>query len=238
MTRDKQKKSERQFVESTAKILELNWKIIDEGEKPDFIVEHLGAKFGLEVTEIFNGPKTRKGSAIRKRKEAHRISQLRTLQQVYEAETGVKLYLRFLRSPANNSRGNISDIELEEVHKALLAENLESKTFGFSQMLDLPSGGKLQITIYRHSDWVIINDQVGLVLQSPAEKIQAAIDDKIGNLECYKGRAGDDIRLLIVADRRNNSGKISIPENRLIEIDRKGFSTVYFLSHPYEAITL
>ncbi|RCK29489.1 hypothetical protein [Thalassospira lucentensis] len=237
MANDKQKQSERHFVETTANLLGLNWEIIDQKERPDFIIDQNGNKFGLEVTEIFNGQKTPKGSAKQKQQEAHRFSQLQSLRQSYENKTGVKLYLRFLRSPTNNIQGNISDIELNQIEEALQIENFQEKEWGFGKMLGLPSGGKIQITIYRYSNWIIINDEVGFVLQSPTDKIQASINEKSTKLEKYIERAGKDIRLLIIANRLNNSGKIRIADNNddVSQINKRGFSNIYFLSYPYEA---
>jgi hypothetical protein len=53
MTREAQKSRERFFVEQAAKSLGLSWTIEEGREHPDFVICENGARFGVEVSEIF-----------------------------------------------------------------------------------------------------------------------------------------------------------------------------------------
>lgn len=53
------KDQERIYVEHIAPALE--WAIVEERERPDFIVREGQQQFGLELTEVFNGPSRKKG---------------------------------------------------------------------------------------------------------------------------------------------------------------------------------
>ncbi len=58
----------------------------------------------------------------------------------------------------------------------------------------------------------------------------AEIEKKSKKLPQYKAVAGDDIRLLLVADRIKNSGKIAPQAEDAF--DFHGFKSVYLYPHP------
>ena len=58
---------------------------------------------------------------------------------------------------------------------------------------------------------------------------------KSKRLTSYKEAAGEDVRLLLVANRILNSGKSKLVEKTTI--DTRGFHVVYFLSYP-ESVTV
>ena len=54
---------ERLFVEQAAP--GLGWEILEQRESPDFIVREGLRSFGLELTEVFNGAKGKRGQSTR-----------------------------------------------------------------------------------------------------------------------------------------------------------------------------
>jgi hypothetical protein len=82
-----------------------------------------------------------------------------------------------------------------------------------------------------------VNDRVGFVDCNPHAIIAARIAEKAGNLPRYKEAAGCvDIRLLLVADRISNSGKLTLDEKA--QFDLHGFGEVYLFSYPENVIVL
>jgi hypothetical protein len=61
-------------------------------------------------------------------------------------------------------------------------------------------------------------------------RIAASVAEKSHKLPRYIERAGPDVRLLVVADRYNNSGKLMLED--AVQLNRYGFEKVYFYSHP------
>jgi hypothetical protein len=64
----------------------------------------------------------------------------------------------------------------------------------------------------------------------------AAIAKKAGELTRYRSAAGDDVRLLLVANRINNSGKLELEAGA--QFDFHGFNAVYLFPYPEDAIAL
>jgi len=76
--------------------------------------------------------------------------------------------------------------------------------------------------------WYSVDDRVGWVVQNPQKQLQHAIDDKAKKIGAYKKNAGEDIRLLLFADRRNASGMLALPDDlSSLTLDTKGFRHVY-----------
>jgi hypothetical protein len=76
-----------------------------------------------------------------------------------------------------------------------------------------------------------VNDRAGRVDRNPTDLIAKEIEKKSEKLPRYKECSGlDDIRLLVVANRIMNSGKLSLEE--CPALDLRGFQVVYFLSYP------
>jgi hypothetical protein len=72
--------------------------------------------------------------------------------------------------------------------------------------------------------------------RSPYRIIADAIEKKAKEMARYKQAAGSDIRLLLVADRINNSGKLALSEGA--EFDFQGFNAVYLFPYPEDVIVL
>jgi hypothetical protein len=75
-----------------------------------------------------------------------------------------------------------------------------------------------------------VNNRVGFVDRNPRKIIADAIETKARELPRYKDAAGPDIRLLLVADRIYNSGKLILEER--VAFDFHGFQAVYFFPYP------
>ena len=76
-----------------------------------------------------------------------------------------------------------------------------------------------------------MNDRAGWEDRNPIDRITKAIGKKSEKLRRYKECTGlDDIRLLVVANRIMNSGKLSLQEHPALDV--RGFQVVYFLSYP------
>jgi hypothetical protein len=77
----------------------------------------------------------------------------------------------------------------------------------------------------------------GSLSNHPEEKMAHLVEVKSMKLQAYKASSGlNDIRLLIVANRLKNSGKLALRANSSME--HQGFRNIYFLSYPEEAWTL
>ncbi|OSQ47435.1 hypothetical protein [Thalassospira alkalitolerans] len=238
MMKKQQKLEECRYVHKTAELLGFSWNIAKQQEAPDFIITENNSTFGLEVTEIFTGNITKSGGAKLKGNEHYRQEQLNKIRTTFEAKESVKLHLRLLRSSANQQTGNITRTEICDILRALIAEKITQKEIGFSNTIELKHGGKIQITNEYKSRWYVVNDRAGFVLQHPEYQIQSAINKKNEKFQQYQDNAGDDIRLLIVANRTSNSGKIRLSDHSSLTVDYKNFKVVYFLSHPEEATAL
>jgi hypothetical protein len=70
----------------------------------------------------------------------------------------------------------------------------------------------------------------------PTDIISQAIGDKSQNLPRYKASVGDDIRLLLVADAIQNSGKLRLEP--AAAFDFLGFREIYLFPYPEEALIL
>jgi hypothetical protein len=70
----------------------------------------------------------------------------------------------------------------------------------------------------------------------PQNIIANAIEKKSKELTRYKGAAGLDMRLLPVADRVLNSGKLLLEERTVFGF--LGFQVVYFFPYPESAVIL
>jgi hypothetical protein len=232
MTRDLQKRRERFFAEEAARSLGKAWDLGSDREHPDFVVTESRLQFGLEVTELFMGPQGRSGSTF-KAKESITQRSLNAMQRQYESVTNVPLIVRFV--------GNMDSDNLATVIPALMAHDLQSKPIGYRFVHDTtvvhPTRARLRVHITKglRADWCSVNDRVGFVDRNPYGTIAAAIGNKAKELTRYRA-ASDDIRLLLVADRMNNSGKLMLEKRR--QFDFHGFSSVYFFPYPEAVIIL
>jgi hypothetical protein len=221
MTRATQKRRERFFVEQAAKLLGKPWVLEDDREHPDFIVAEDEQRFGLEVCEIFIGPQDRAGSAM-KRTESRAHRQLESLRREYESITPTTLRVQIV--------GRLTPDNMAAIVPALVAEDLASKPVGHHLVIDQGNGLRLHVTKACRCEWFSVNHRVGWVDRNPPPTIVDAIKKKSNELECYRAAAGPDIRLLLVADRIHNSGKLILDDTAAL--DTQGFQVVYVLPYP------
>lgn len=226
MTRPLKKERERFLAEEAGKLLGKAWELGLNREHPDFVVTEGDRKFGLEVSEIFTGAQSKAGAAM-KAKESNAQQAVNSLRRDYEATTNIPLIVKFV--------GNMCAENLAAVVPALIARDLSSKPIGHRDVLDWGAGLRVYIMKGFRPDWYNVNDRVGWVDRDAASRISDAIAKKSGELLRYRQNAGADIRLLIVADRIHNSGKLLFEESRTLDL--RGFRTVYFYSRP-ESVTV
>jgi hypothetical protein len=226
MTRPTKKARERFFVEEAAKHLGVVWSLGSVQESPDFIVNEALQAFGLEVCEIFTGPQNRAGSSM-KRAESVTQRDLNRLRLEYEATNQIPLIVKFV--------GDLSMENVALIVPALVAEDFASKPIRHHVVIDHDNGLRVHVTKSFRPDWHSINHRVGWVDRNPVKRISDVIENKAKELPRYRA-AGTDIRLLIVADRTHNSGKLLL--NQHIASDLHGFSVVYFFSYPQSVTVL
>jgi hypothetical protein len=227
LTRLAKKNRERFFVEETARSLEKTWSFGEDREHPDFVITEDGRQFGLEVCEIFMGPQGRGGSDMKAKESASQHS-VNALRLEYEAIANIPLGVKFV--------GDMSAANMAAVVPALVAADLPSKPIAYHFEIDTGKGLRVHVTKALRPDWYSINDRVGWVDRNPHKIIADAIEKKADELTRYKESAGSDIRLLLVADRILNSGKLLLEERGVF--DFHGFQAVYFFPYPEAAIIL
>jgi hypothetical protein len=175
---------------------------------------------------FFTGGQGSAGSAL-KRTESHTHQTIESLRREYEAIANIPLTVKFV--------GSLSAKNMAMVVPALLAESLENKPLRHRFVLDTRDGLRVHVTKARRPDWFSVNDRVGWVDRDPMPRIADAVAQKSGKLAEYKNAAGPDIRLLLIADRFSNSGKLRLEGS--LPLHLQGFRIVYFYSRP-EAVTV
>jgi hypothetical protein len=229
VTRPSKKNLERHFVEEAAKRLGKLWSLGPDREHPDFIVTEGGEQFGLEVCEIFVGRENRGGS-VDKKGESDTQRRIDAIRHEYEVVENIPLAVKFV--------GDLCADNMVKVVPALLAKNIVSKAVGHRVVIDidtgLRSGLRVHVTKGLRADWLGVKDRVGWVDYNPMPRITASVGKKSQELSRYNNAAGSDIRLLVVANRIHNSGKLTL--EGLAPLDKRGFQAVYFFSYPESVV--
>jgi hypothetical protein len=231
MTKPAQKRRERFFVEQAICSLGAGWTVREERDPPDFIIADGDHIFGLDVADIFAGSQNKHGS-LRKRAESNTQKDLDSLRHQYEVNTGVNLCVKFL--------GRIAPDSLASVVSELVALDLAAKPLAYQTVVEIQIGLeaplKLYVTKTMRSDWFAMSDRVGFVTPNPDTVLAGEIARKSKKLTLHKSIVGDDVRLLLVADRTQNSGKIGHTPHGAF--DFHGFRAVYFFPYPDEVLVL
>ncbi|MFQ5765689.1 MAG: hypothetical protein ACE5GT_12240 [Rhodospirillales bacterium] len=217
------KERERFFVEEVVKYLGKRWTLDPDWEEcPDFLVTEGGHKFGLEVSSVFTGPQNRDGSKT-KEKESRTQRAVNDLRAQYEKLSSAPLGVRFV--------GDILRAEnVDKVVPALIEEGFESKPLSHHLRIDLGDGFIVHATKALRAEWFSVKDRVGWVNRDPMQCIADAVEKKSKKLPKYQEAVGSDIRLLLVANRIFNSGKLMFENPG--KLDYRGFRVVYFFSYP------
>lgn len=225
MVQQLKKNRERFFAESVASLLHKSWDLGADREGPDFLVTEGKQQFRLEVCEVFTGPKSQDGSTTKKT-ESKTARAIDALRREYEAITNIPLRVKLV--------GDACAEILALVVPALVAGNFASKPIAHQVVITLNTGLRAGLRVYvtkaLRPDWFSVNDRVGWVDHDPMPRITAAVMEKSKKLPQYQQAAGWDVRLLVVADRINNSGKLTLKERAHLNL--QGFRTVYFFSYP------
>ena len=199
-----------------------------ESPRPDFIIDDRNARFGLEVTQVFKGDALSGGGTTILLPEARRQELIDKTRRSFERKCEAKLSVRIL--------GNLDQDTLDEIEQELVSAQFGDLEYGSSLEFRTRNRTKVFVAKVFVSNWQFIGDIVGWGGANAYDKIQGAIAAKKEKLSSYIAIAGPDVRLLVVADRHFNSGKLDLTANSVF--DFFGFSKVYFLSHPAYALEL
>jgi hypothetical protein len=227
MTRPSKKDRERFIALEASKSLGKTWSFSGDRENPDFVVTEGTEQFGLEVSDIFIGPQSNAGSAI-KQHESHTQRALNDLRRQYESAENIPLHVRLV--------GSLDAENIAFVVPELVASDLPSKPIGHHLIIDTGKGLRVHVTKGLRPDWYSVNARVGFVDRDPQKIIADAIEKKSKALPRYRAAVGPDIRLLLIADRIHNSGKMTL--EKPAAFDLHGFHTVYFFPYPETALIL
>ncbi len=159
--------------------------------------------------------------------ESNTHKRIESLRRSYEATHAVPLRVQFV--------GVFSDATLANVVDQLIAADFPTKPVAEKVVLDEKKGLRVHAMKTLRPEWYNVMDRVGWVDRKPEQKIADTIKAKVQELPRYKSAAGADVRLLIVADRIQNSGKLTLEDEAIF--DFQGFQAVYFYSRP-ECVTI
>lgn len=230
MTQPIQKSCERHFVEEAAKCLGKSWSLGPDREIPDFLVTEDDHQFGLEVCDIFIGEQNERGSVDKKR-EANTQRAINAVRLKYEKLVNIPLTVKFV--------GDLCAENMAKVVPALVERKLVSEPVGHQTVIDIDTGLHAGLRVYVTKGfrpvWINVGDRVGWVDRNPMPRIVETVCNKSQRLRDYKKEAGSDIRLLIVANRIQNSGKLMLEGQ--VPLDKKGFHAVYFFSYPENVVS-
>ena len=186
---------------------------------PDFIVTSSDGDFGLEVTHAhIDASYDRSGSPLRRIEAANRRWLSKILEE-FEKQSDSVLELKFLGTKTPKNRDFIT--------RVLREENFDLKPVGH-RVEAKADGASVWAMKAFISNGTFLTDSVGWVGQDPAP-FMLAVESKVANLTQYR-YAVSDVRLLVVANRRMNSGKVAAVEAKSVPLC--GFDRVYLFSVP------
>ncbi len=213
------KRREQFFAEEAARSLGVTWQF-ESREGPDFIVTAEGHRFALEVTQVHVGAASRRGSHSRFVESAN-ANWLRSINEEFQQTSSSKLDVKFL--------GEATDIARASLLTALRRERFDEKPVLHKMEAEV-CGGKVWATKGPRARWTFLKDRVGWVSRD-GDFWNTAIAKKATKLPDYR-RVQEDVRLLVIADRTANSGKLLIDD--AFQPDICGFDAVYLFSYPSE----
>ena len=214
------------FVEQVA--LVLGWDILEQRESPDFIVREGLRSFGLELTEVFNGPIGKKGARL-KEGESTRQETIDAYRRRYAELGGSPLSVKIL--------GDTCEATLDQLMECLQRYDFDSMPVGAQKKLQVDERLTAFVTKALRPHWQSVDDTLGWVNRHASPIIQKCIARKARRLGEYQNAVGSDVRLLVVrllvvANHLRASGMLSL--ERGTTIDNCGFRTVYFFPYPQD----
>lgn len=215
------KDQERFYVEQAASALE--WLILEERESPDFVVREGRQGFGLELTEVFNGPIENRGARM-KEGEAARHKTIGAYRRRYADLGGPPLSVKILGDPR--------EAELDQLLEDLQRYDFESMPVGEHRRLNVGEQLKVFVTRALRPHWQSVDDTIGWVNRDASPILQGAIARKARRLDRYRQAVGSDVRLLVVANHLHASGMLCLEPGTTI--DCCGFGRVYFFPYPQD----
>ena len=219
------KDQERFHMEQVASALE--WVILEERESPDFIVCEGQQRFGLELTEVFNGAIDKKGARL-KEGEATRQKTIDAYRRSYAELGGPPLSVKIL--------GYAHEAALAQLIENLGRYDFESMRIGEHRRLQVGEQLTVFVTTALRPHWQSIGDTVGPVNRHASPILQRVIARKARRLGKYQKAVGSDVRLLVVANHLHASGMLKLEPGSTI--DNCGFHTVYFFPYPEDVQVL
>lgn len=230
MTRPKQKTEEYIYAKRAASLLGEAWDIKDpesEQDWPDLVVRLGCDTFGLEVREIY-ADEERRGSPKR-RGESHRERALERAADEYYKGNAIPVRVLFYGEPSDATR--LAEKVAWAVQSLEIWGNRRVTLAGGRWMCVL----RLPIEVGDYRRWMSVSDSVGWVGTADCELIQKTIGQKAENLNRYHKHLCD-VRLLLVADRTRNSGKLCFANTK--ELDTAGFDRIHLMSYPEDIIRI
>lgn len=213
---------ERRWAEEASRLLNRSWALGNDREEPDFIVRDADQTFGLEVTLAFQDSTSNGQSKLRQR-EAFSAKRLKKLGQAWAEFSNVILQVKVL--------GRLTDQNEREILPALKDFRMHEKTVADPpERIETSSGVLLFARVAFRSRWSQVDDSVGWVTQDAVDQAQASIHRKALGIPRYRAAAGEDVRLLIVADHSRASGMLELES--VEALDLAGFSAAYFMTFP------
>lgn len=231
MTTSSQKELEKIYAAKVANLLGESWEISgaeDEENWPDLNVDHQGKKFGVEVREIFLDEAPKKGSRM-KSDERFNIKALAKIAEMYYQQSDNSISVNTLGSFKNVKQILLALLATAESLKELDQARVEVGKDCVAYVRRLPG------SFGKYTRWTHVPDRTGWVHNLDLPYLEHQIAEKATKLEKYQ-RNHKEVRLLLVANRMYNSGKISV--TNIINVDGKGFAEVYLLSYPDSVIKL
>ncbi|EWS64468.1 hypothetical protein Y695_02287 [Hydrogenophaga sp. T4] len=216
---------ERIYAESAARLLDVDWHLVEIPEPLDFQVQTEQEVFGLEVRQVFADGEATFGSPS-KRAEAENQKRVRSVAAQYYSQGGPPLSVKFL--------GDLASIESRSLVERMRCEAptlpFEQHTFAIGRVKVVLTAVPKEFGDYQH--WLCVDDRVGWVREATNDDLQRAVDRKRANLPLYLEKFSI-VDLLLVADRTMNSGRMR--STGTLSVQNPGFRAVYFLSHPESA---
>lgn len=235
----RKKEEELYFASEFAKRAKLGWHVRasgSEADAPDLIVATTQGEFGLEHTQVFVGPQTRAAGSSLRAEEAERAGRGKKILAECEGKLGATLHIQISSHVYRHAPKRVFGFDRltdEEVVAAICSLPINASNIGERHSISEFHRCNVWVKRVYRSRWEFIQDGVGFVAQS-SEPVQAAVADKAKRLAKHRSNGMLDVRLLVVANRIRNSGKLILPDDS--QIDRMGFDRVYFFSYPDQTV--